>query len=131
MITPESVSPFFKELYDTKLRNLKENLVRLDQLLSRHNFTTARRFCIYAIQKRNGARSCSRPTWMSMRMARIPTGCRRGSRSSANFKPVTSYRWPKKSQIPNPYLGPAEEKIEALRSASSRVKTTAPERKRN
>ena len=38
MITPDSVSPFFKEIYDTKLRNLKENLVRLDQLLSRHNF---------------------------------------------------------------------------------------------
>ena len=38
MLTPDSVSPFFKELYDTKLKNLRENLVRLDQLLSRHNF---------------------------------------------------------------------------------------------
>ena len=38
MVTPESVSPFFKELYDTKVKNLKEDLVRLDQLLSRHNF---------------------------------------------------------------------------------------------
>ena len=38
MITPESVSPYFKELYEIKLRNLRENLVRLDQLLSRHNY---------------------------------------------------------------------------------------------
>ena len=38
MLTPDSVSPFFKELYETKLKNLKEDLGRLDQLLSRHNF---------------------------------------------------------------------------------------------
>ena len=38
MLTPDSVSPFFKELYETKLKNLREDLVRLDQLLSRHNF---------------------------------------------------------------------------------------------
>ena len=38
MLTPDSVSPFFKELYETKLKNLREDLLRLDQLLSRHNF---------------------------------------------------------------------------------------------
>ena len=37
-ITADSVSPLFQELYDIKVRTLRENLVRLDQLLSRHNF---------------------------------------------------------------------------------------------
>jgi len=37
-ISANSVSPLFQELYDLKLRTLREDLVRLDQLLSRHNF---------------------------------------------------------------------------------------------
>src|SRR5437879_13098853 len=36
-IKPESVSPLFAELYETKVRELRENLRRLDLLLSRHN----------------------------------------------------------------------------------------------
>ena len=32
MAKPDSVSPFFKELYDAKLRMLRDNLGRLDQL---------------------------------------------------------------------------------------------------
>ncbi len=38
MAGPDSVSPLFAELYNTKIRMLRENLVRLDLLLSRHNF---------------------------------------------------------------------------------------------
>jgi hypothetical protein len=52
-----------------------------------------------------------------------------GSGLSANFKPVTSYRWPKKSQIPNSYLGPAEERLKRYETELA-LKTTAAERKR-
>ena len=38
MFSPDPVSPLFTELYNTKVRMLRENLVRLDLLLSRHNF---------------------------------------------------------------------------------------------
>ncbi|PYK97256.1 MAG: hypothetical protein DME32_16190, partial [Verrucomicrobia bacterium] len=38
MAKPEAVSPFFAQLYETKVRELRENLNRLDLLLSRHNF---------------------------------------------------------------------------------------------
>ena len=38
MIKPEAVSPLFAQLYETKVRELRENLNRLDLLLSRHNF---------------------------------------------------------------------------------------------
>ena len=38
MLSADSVSPLFAQLYDTKVRILRENLGRLDLLLSRHNF---------------------------------------------------------------------------------------------
>ncbi|MEY2576697.1 MAG: hypothetical protein QOF80_2184, partial [Verrucomicrobiota bacterium] len=108
MVTPDSVSPFFKELYDTKLRILKENLVHLDQLLSRHNFYD----CQTVLNLRH-PETKRRAVLLQADMDvdadgsdsdRLPAG----SGQSANFKPVTSYRWPKKSQIPNSYLAPAE-----------------------
>jgi hypothetical protein len=129
MLTPDSVSPFFKELYDTKLRNLKENLVRLDQLLSRHNFYD----CQTVLQLRH-PESKRRAVLLQADMDvdadgsdsdRLPAG----SGLSANFKPVTSYRWPKKSPIPNSYLGPAEERLKRYETELA-VKTTTPERKR-
>jgi hypothetical protein len=129
MVTPESVSPFFKELYDTKLRNLKENLVRLDQLLSRHNFYD----CQTVLQLRH-PETKRRVVLLQADMDvdadgsdsdRLPAG----SGQSANFKPVTSYRWPKKSQIPNSYLGPAEERLKRYETELA-VKSTAPERKK-
>src|SRR5437879_4804650 len=38
MLKPEAVSPLFGQLYETKVHELRENLGRLDLLLSRHNF---------------------------------------------------------------------------------------------
>ncbi|MEN3370164.1 MAG: hypothetical protein V7609_2307 [Verrucomicrobiota bacterium] len=129
MLTPESVSPFFKELYDTKLRNLRENLVRLDQLLSRHNFYD----CQTVLQLRH-PESKRRAVLLQADMDvdadgsdsdRLPAG----SGLSANFKPVTSYRWPKKSEIPNSYLPPAEERLKRYEGELAN-KGTSPERKR-
>ncbi|MCA1657785.1 MAG: hypothetical protein LC627_00630, partial [Verrucomicrobiaceae bacterium] len=127
MLTPESVSPFFKELYDTKLRNLRENLIRLDQLLSRHNFYD----CQTVLQLRH-PETKRRAVLLQADMDvdadgsdsdRLPAG----SGTSANFKPVTSYRWPKKSQIPNSYLGPAEERLKRYETELAN-KGTSPER---
>jgi hypothetical protein len=52
-----------------------------------------------------------------------------GSGASPNFKPFTSFRWPKKTSAPNPYLGPAEERLRKA-EAESTQKTTSPERKK-
>src|SRR5437016_13413416 len=38
MISSDPVSPLYAQLYDAKIRMLRENLVRLDLLLSRHNY---------------------------------------------------------------------------------------------
>jgi hypothetical protein len=130
MITPESVSPFFKEIYETKLRNLKENLVRLDQLLSRHNFYD----CQTVLQMRH-PETKRRAVLLQADMDvdadgsdsdRLPAG----SGQSANFKPVTSYRWPKKSQIPNSYMGPAEERLKRYETELA-AKGTTPDRKKD
>jgi Fungal chitosanase of glycosyl hydrolase group 75 len=129
MLTPDSVSPFFKELYDTKLKLLQQNLVRLDQLLSRHNFYD----CQTVLQLRH-PESHRRAVLMQADMDvdadgsdgdRLPAG----SGASANFKPVTSFRWPKKSPIPNPYLPVLEEKQKHYEGELS-AKGTAAERKR-
>jgi hypothetical protein len=129
MVTPEAVSPFFKDLYDTKLRNLKENLVRLDQLLSRHNFYD----CQTVLNLRH-AETKRRAVLLQADMDvdadgsdsdRLPAG----SGQSANFKPVTSYRWPKKSPIPNSYLGPAEERLKRYETELA-AKATGAERKK-
>lgn len=130
MVTPESVSPFFKDLYDTKLRNLKENLVRLDQLLSRHNFYD----CQTILQLRH-PETKRRAVLLQADMDvdadgsdsdRLPAG----SGTSANFKPVTSYRWPKKSQIPNSYMAPAEERLKRYETELA-AKGTTSERKKD
>src|SRR6476469_951693 len=129
MIAPDSVSPFFKELYDTKLRNLKENLVHLDQLLSRHNFYD----CQTVLQLRH-PETKRRAVLLQADMDvdadgsdsdRLPAG----SGQSAHFKPVTSFRWAKNSQIPNPYIVPAEERLKRYEGELA-AKTTTPERKK-
>jgi hypothetical protein len=130
MLTPDSVSPFFKELYDTKLKILRENLVRLDQLLSRHNFYD----CQTVLQLRH-PESHRRAVLLQADMDvdadgsdsdRLPAG----SGASPNFKPVTSFRWPKKSPIPNSYLAPLEERLKRYEGELS-TKGTAAERKRD
>lgn len=129
MLHPESVSPFFKDLYETKLKGLRENLGRLDQLLSRHNFYD----CQTVLQLQH-PESHRRAVLLQADMDvdadgsdsdRLPAG----SGTSPNFKPVTSYRWPKKSALPNPYSQPLEERLKRYEGELS-AKGTAPDRKR-
>jgi hypothetical protein len=56
---------------------------------------------------------------------RLPSG----SGASPNFKPFTSFKWPKKSPIPNPYLAPTDERLKRY-EAELAIKGTASERKR-
>src|SRR5438552_15333048 len=111
MVKADEVAPFFGHLYETKVRVLRDNLGRLDQLLSRHNFYD----CQTVLQLRH-PESHRRVVLLQADMDvdadgsdadRLPTG----SGASPNFKPFTSFRWPKKSALPNPYLPPLEEKL--------------------
>ena len=102
MLGPDPVAPYFTELYNTKIKNLRENLVRLDQLLSRHNFYD----CQTVLLLRN-PETQRKAILLQSEMDvdadgsdsdRLPAG----SGASPNFKPFTSFRWAKKTNNPNP-----------------------------
>jgi hypothetical protein len=127
MVKPENVSPLFAQLYETKVRVLRENLVRLDQLLSRHNFYD----CQTVLQLRH-PESHRRALLLQADMDvdadgsdgdRVPAG----NGASPTFKPFTSFRWNKKNSAPNPYLAATEERLQHVETEQ---KTAPPERKR-
>ena len=110
-IGPDSVSPLFQELYDLKVRTLREDLVRLDQLLSRHNFYDCQ--TILRLQHPQSKR-------MAILLQADMDVDADGSDAdrlpvinggSANFKAFTSYHWKKTTSIPNQFLPAAEEKL--------------------
>ncbi len=128
MIQPDSVSPFFGDLYAAKVRMLRENLSRLETVLSRHNFydcqtvlrlqhpqTHRRAFLLQADMDVDADGSDG---------DRLPGG----SGVSTNFKPFTSYRWPKKSNLVNPYLEQTEQRLKRYEDEAAQ-KTVTAERK--
>jgi hypothetical protein len=130
MLPPDPVSPLYAQLYDTKVRTLRENLARLDLLLSRHNF-----FDCQTVLELQHPQTHRKALLLQADMDvdadgsdadRLPIG----TGAPANFKPSTSYRWPKKTAAPNPYLAASED---ALRRAEAEfaLSTTTPARKRD
>src|SRR5207302_8315624 len=111
MIGSDAVSPLFGELYNTKVKALRENLARLDQLLSRHNFYDCQ--TVLQLQHPQSHRQALLlQADMDVDMDgsdgdRMPIG----NDATANFKPFTSYRWPKKTSAPNPYLAAVADRV--------------------
>src|SRR5439155_8855458 len=129
MLSPDSVSPLYAQLYQTKVKMLQENLARLDFLLSRHNFYD----CQTVLQLQH-PQSHRKALLLQADMDvdadgsdgdRMPIG----NGATANFKPFTSYRWLKKTPAPNPYLAAVEDRLKRA-EAEYALKTTTPERKR-
>ena len=112
----DPVSPLFRELYEVKIQSLRQDLVRLDQLLSRHNFYD----CQTILRLRNP--ETKRSALLLQAEMDVDADGSDSDRlpeidgSSANFKPFTSYRWKKKTSVPNPFLAPAEEKLRRYES---------------
>ena len=128
MAKPEAVSPLFGQLYETKVRELRENLSRLDLLLSRHNFYDCQ--TVLALRQPESKR---RALLFQADMDvdadgsdgdRVPAG----NGASPTFKPFTSFRWGKKSNRPNPYSSGIEDRLHRLELEQ---KTATPERKRD
>jgi hypothetical protein len=130
MFPADPVSPLYAQLYDSKVKMLRENLARLDLLLSRHNFFD----CQTVLQLQN-PQTHRKALLLQADMDvdadgsdgdRMPVG----TGAPANFKPSTSYRWPKKTPAPNPYLAATEA---ALKHAEDEyaLATTTPVRKRD
>jgi Fungal chitosanase of glycosyl hydrolase group 75 len=130
MIKPDSVSPLYKELYATKVKALRDNLARLDQLLSRHNFYD----CQTVLQLQH-PQTHRKALLLQADMDvdadgsdsdRMPAG----PAVTTNFKPFTSYRWQKKTQTPNPYQPAIEDRLRKVEEEAS-AKTTSADRKRD
>ena len=130
MLPTEPVSPLFAQLYDTKLRMLRENLGRLDLLLSRHNF-----FDCQTILQLQHPQTHRRALLLQADMDVDADGSdgdrmTAGTGAPTNFKPFTSYRWPKKTSQPNPYLAATQDKLKHAEDEFA-AKTTTPDRKRD
>jgi hypothetical protein len=129
MLSPDPVSPLFAQLYETKVKVLRENLVHLDQVLSRHNFFDCQ--TVLQLQHpQNHRKALLLQADMDVDADgsdadRMPIG----TAVTTNFKPFTSYRWPKKTPAPNPYLPAAEDRLKKVETEYG-LKTTTPERKR-
>ncbi len=130
MLPAEPVSPLFAQLYETKIRMLRENLNRLDVLLSRHNF-----FDCQTILQLQHPQTHRKALLLQADMDvdcdgsdsdRMPAG----AGAPTNFKPFTSYKWAKKTSQPNPYLAATQEKLQRLEDEFA-AKTTSADRKRD
>jgi Fungal chitosanase of glycosyl hydrolase group 75 len=130
MVQGDPVSPLYAQLYDSKVRMLRENLSRLDTLLSRHNF-----FDCQTVLQLQHPQTHRKALLLQADMDvdadgsdgdRLPAG----TGSPTNFKPATSYRWLKKTSAPNPYLAATEEALKRAENEYS-VATTSPNRKRD
>jgi glycosyl hydrolase group 75 (putative chitosanase) len=130
MLSENSVSPLFTQLYDTKVKNLRGNLGRLDLLLSRHNF-----FDCQTILELQHPETHRKALLLQADMDvdadgsdsdRLPAG----TGAPTNFKPATSYRWEKKTDAPNPYIAATEQKLKRAEDEFV-LASTAPARKRD
>ena len=125
MLPADPVSPLYSQLYDSKVRMLRQNLARLDLLLSRHNF-----FDCQTVLQMQHPQTHRKALLLQADMDvdadgsdgdRMPVG----TGAPANFKPSTSYRWPKKTAAPNPYLAATEERLKRAEDEYALATTTA------
>jgi hypothetical protein len=130
MLPPDPVSPLYAQLYDTKIKMLRENLARLDLLLSRHNL-----FDCQTVLQLQHPQSHRKALLLQADMDvdadgsdadRMPVG----TGTPANFKPSTSYRWLKRTAAPNPYFAATEDGLKRA-EAEFTLPTTTPARKRD
>jgi Fungal chitosanase of glycosyl hydrolase group 75 len=128
MFGPDSVSPLYSELYNTKVRMLRENLVRLDLVLSKHNF-----FDCQTVLQLQHPQSHRKALLLQADMDvdcdgsdgdRMPSSLG----APTNFKPFTSFKWNKKTPQPNPYLAGSEERLKKDEDEFA-ARTTTAERK--
>ena len=129
LLTSAKVSNFYHGLYQLKVDSLNRNLVRLDQLLSRHNFFD----CNTILEIMDPA--TSRKVLLIQSDMNVNADGSDADRftevdgSSANYQPFTSYRWPKKTDKPSQFLPEREAKLKELQTEFD-AKTTLPERKK-
>jgi len=114
MLKQGKVSQFFQDFYGVKVATLQHNLARLDALLSRHNF-----FDCETILELQHPESKRRALLIQSDMDidmdgsdtdRVPEV----DGTIPNFQPMTSYKWPKTTAVPNMFLVGRQGKLQQL-----------------
>ena len=115
LLDTAKVSPSFDELYRLKVRNLQANLMRLDALMSRHNFydTETVLELEHPVSKRRAllVQSDMDVDTDGSDSDRVPDV----EGASSTFQPFTSYNWPKQTKQPNnAFIRPREERLKKI-----------------
>jgi len=114
MIPGAKASHFYDDFYRHKVAMLQHNLPRLDLLLSRHNFfdcETVLELQHPDTQRRALLVQADMDVDMDGSDAdRVPMV----DGTITNYQPMTSYKWPKKTAVPNQFLASREAKLKQL-----------------
>jgi len=114
MMPDAKVSPFFEDFYRHKVAILQRNLPRLEMLLSKHNFYDCE--TVMELQhKETRRRALLVQADMDVDMDgsdsdRVPFV----DGTITNYQPMTSYKWPKKTAVPNQFLVSREARLKQL-----------------
>jgi len=111
LLESAKVSPGFDDLYRVKCASLQASLMRLDNLLSRHNF-----FDCETILELQDAQTRRRALLIQADMdvdtdGSDPDRVPEVDGTSPTFQPFTSYRWARKTSNPSSFVAPREAKI--------------------
>jgi len=124
LLQSAQVSPDFAKLYDLKLDWLKERLEKIEQILSRHNFYD----CDTILELKHP--ETGRRALLVQGDMDVNVDGSDGDRnvevdgSGQFFQPQTSYRWPKATDRPNPFLKRYEERIAEAAAEIAKPETT-------
>lgn len=111
LLDTSKASPGFDNLYRLKCAALQASLMRLDNLLSRHNF-----FDCETILELQAAKTNRRALFIQADMdvdtdGSDPDRVPEVDGASPTFQPFTSYRWARKTTNPSSFVAPREAKI--------------------
>jgi hypothetical protein len=118
------VSPFYERLYRHKVQSLQQSLLRLDQILSRHDFYDCETILEFH------APASRKVLWIQSDMDvdsdgsdsdRVPGV----DGSSTTFQPLTSYKWTKRGSAPNPFAAVRTAHLRDLEASLARATTAA------
>ena len=114
MLPKAEVSAWYRQIYANKSARLKDNVGRLDEVLSKHNFYDCETM-LNLRSEESGQRLFLMQAEMDVvsdgsdgdRLARMQDGIV----NSTNYQPFTSYRWKKSGSVPNPMIAGWERRI--------------------
>jgi hypothetical protein len=107
------IAPAYEEIFSRKLALLQHDLVRLDQLMSRHNFFD----CETILNLQNA--QTKRTAVLIQADMDVDTDGSDADRlppvdaNSSTFQPMTNYRWPKRTPLVNPFLAKYRARLSA------------------